>query len=305
MRIASIDLGTNTILLLIADVGADRSLTVVDERLEIARLGKGVGAEKRIAAESFLRCERHLRAFADIIRASGAEVIRATGTSALRDAVNREEFIAAMRDATGITFEVLSGEDEARWSYAGAVSGLRDAPEQIAVLDIGGGSTELIVGDGREITAHRSIDIGAVRLTERFLRGTPPSDADLEACIAWIAHEAMRFPDFDASRTAFVGVAGTVTTLAAIELGLTSYDGARVSGCVLTADGIRARFEQMRRMSHDALVREFHIEIGRADVILAGVAILLGIMDARGVRSLIVSDRGLRYGIALREVPPA
>jgi exopolyphosphatase/guanosine-5'-triphosphate,3'-diphosphate pyrophosphatase len=305
MRVASIDIGTNTILLLIADIDSKGELAVLADVHEIGRLGEGIDAERRIMPAAIERCQAILTRYREIIDETKVDVIRAVGTSAVRDAANRDEFVSAMLRSTGIGIEVLSGDEEARWSYAGAVSGLPLQAARAVVLDIGGGSTELIVGDGSRIHAHRSLDIGAVRLTQKFGLDSPPADEKLADCERYIAEQVRAYPEFDAGDATFVGVAGTVTTLAAIEQGLRAHDASRIAGYSLSITRIEARYEEMRRMSHEGLVRELGIAPKRADVIVAGMAILLGVLRARGVPRVVVSERGLRYGIALREAPPA
>ncbi|MBI5646060.1 MAG: Ppx/GppA family phosphatase [Ignavibacteriae bacterium] len=304
MRIATIDIGTNTILLLVADVDARGGLTVVTDEQAIARLGKGVDAERRIQPDTFRRCETILRAHAETCRYLACDHIVATGTSALRDAANRDEFIAAMKQATGFGIELLSGEAEALWTWTGAVSGI-GTHASCAVLDIGGGSTELAVGSRGGDLIHGSVDVGAVRLTEKFLHSAPPRDEELHAAEAAAREALAGLPHIDGARSAIVAVAGTVTTLAAIELGLRTFDRKAVAGHQLTLAAVERLFEQMSKLGKDALHTELSVDPGRADIIVAGILILRTFMRERGVESLTVSERGLRYGIALREASRA
>jgi exopolyphosphatase/guanosine-5'-triphosphate,3'-diphosphate pyrophosphatase len=267
----------------------------------IARLGKGVDAQRRIPPETIERCIRFLARYRARADAMGADKIVATGTSALRDAVNREEFIARVKSGTGLSIEILPGEEEAVRTYLGAISGLQGLRETRAVLDIGGGSTELTVGGEADIRSSVSLDVGSVRVTERFLPSSPPSPAELEAATLFVDGVVSSYPRFDGGEISFIGVAGTVTTLAALELGLREYDGGKVAGFVLTREMIDRRFALLRGLTHDQIRAELAIDEGRADIILAGILILRRVMERQDVNEVIVSERGLRYGIALRE----
>ncbi|MDH7516475.1 MAG: Ppx/GppA phosphatase family protein [Bacteroidota bacterium] len=299
MRVASIDIGTNTMLLLIADIDRGGEIHVVSDRQRIVRLGASVDKGRVILPDAFERCGTALLAYRQEIRAHGVERTVATGTSALRDARNREEFIAAMRDATGIEIRVLSGEEEARFTYHGALSGFPGTTGPCAVLDIGGGSTELTIGTGSDVSAFHSTDVGAVRLTEQFFRHAPPLDEEIAACERALASALAQLPDFDSQTTILIGVAGTITTLAALELGLESYDPAAVAGHPLALETIRKWHDVMRGMNTEELRHVLRIDPGRADVMFAGVTILRHFMQMRGVSTCIASERGLRFGTAL------
>jgi exopolyphosphatase/guanosine-5'-triphosphate,3'-diphosphate pyrophosphatase len=301
MRIASIDIGTNTILQLIADLADDGTLRVHSDEQVIARLGRGVDHSGMIEWDAFTRCEQYLRDYLTKARDAGAELVRCTGTSALRDARNGGEFLDYMFQNIGLEIEILSGDEEALWTYGGAISGFADRGAPFAVLDIGGGSTELTVGRGFQIEHRLSQDIGCVRLTEKYLRHTPPTDEELSTMLAVIDAAIPRFPTFDTATTTLVGVAGTVTTLAAIEQQLPAYDPSRIAGFVLTHEMIAHRFEQFRAMDKQRLQEELRIDPGRADIILVGVAILDRLCTLRRIPHIIVSERGLRYGIVMRE----
>ena len=301
MRIASIDIGTNTILLLVADITPSGVLKVLLDEQAIARLGKGVDRSGAIGWEAFERCEMHLGSFLGKAQELQADVLRVTGTSALRDARNRDEFTSYFHEKLGLDIEVLSGEDEALWSYGGAISGLETSGRNFAVLDIGGGSTELTLGEGFRIIHSTSRDIGCVRLSEKYLHGNPPSAEELAALQGHIDEVMDSYPEFDGAQTAVVGVAGTVTTLAAVELGLDTFRRESVAGFVLTSDMINTRFNQFSLMTHEELVNVLSVDPGRADIILTGVAILRSFMSRYSLSSIIVSERGLRYGIAMRE----
>ncbi len=301
MTIASIDIGTNTILMLIAEVSPGGTIRTISDEQVIARIGKGVDRSGAIAWDAFTRSEDYLTRYLEKARAHNVDVVRVTGTSALRDAHNRDDYLDYMHQRLGIDIEILNGEDEALWTYGGAISGIVDKKGSYAVLDIGGGSTELTVGRGLHIVQRKSLDIGCVRLTEKHLSHTPPTDGEVAALLENIDAAILAYPDFDVRNTTFVGVAGTVTTLAAIERGLTSYDGEAIAGTVLETESILKRFEQFRRLSREQLQGKLRIDPGRADIILVGVAILARFMSTRGIPSITVSERGLRYGIVMRE----
>ncbi|MBE0645230.1 MAG: hypothetical protein IH600_14195 [Bacteroidetes bacterium] len=301
MKIASIDIGTNTILMLIAEVAEDGGLHVISDEQVVARVGRGVDRTGTIEWDAFTRSERFLAAYLEKAGRHGVDLIRCTGTSALRDARNGDDYLDYMYQKLNLEIEILSGAEEALWTYGGAISGFAERDSAYAVLDIGGGSTELTVGKGFHIADRLSQDIGCVRLTEKLLHHTPPTDAEIASLFATIDTAIQGYPVFDAAATTFVGVAGTVTTLAAVEQGLAEYNREKVAGFVLTKEMICRRFDEFRYMSKDELQNLMRIDPGRADIILVGVAILKRLMELRPIPSIVVSERGLRYGIVMRE----
>lgn len=301
MRIASIDIGSNTILMLVADIDEGGTLRVVADEQAIARLGEGINVSGVIGTSAFERASVILSAYLKRAGALNPERIIATGTSALRDARNQEDFLLEMRVRFGLPIEVLSGDDEARLTYRGTLSGFPDGPARYAVLDIGGGSTELCVGDRHDISAQRSLDIGCVRLTERFLHDAPPSLEDRADMEDAVLRTIRAFPAVVPESTTFVAVAGTPATLAAMDLGLPAFDREAVSGHILTTERIRQFYEEFSRMSHAELLACAQVDPGRADILLAGTCILFLFLRWNDVQSVVVSERGLRYGIALRE----
>lgn len=302
MRVASIDLGTNTVLLLVADLFADGTLKVIHDEQVISRLGKGVDSERRIDQAAFDRVSGFLRTYRSTCDRLGVERICAVGTSAVRDAKNRKEFISAMAERSGITIEVLSGDDEARWTYRGGISEFAGRSDRYSVIDIGGGSTEIIIGNADSITSKVSIDIGSVRLTERILKDSPPETSALIEAHEFIASQI----PLDALRgidtTFAVGVAGTLTTLAAFRLKLPVYLPEKVSGSILSAGDVGAIFGSLKDKSASQIAAFPQITPGRADIILAGIMILMGYMERASLKQITVSDRGLRYGILYREM---
>lgn len=310
-RLASIDVGTNTVLLLVAERRAG-ALAPVVERAEITRLGRGVDASGRLAPDAIRDTVRVLAAFASEARALGAASIRCVATSAARDAANGAEFFDAARAAAGLAPEVISGEEEARLVYRSAWRDFGPAGRPplpggatLVVLDVGGGSTEVTLGDGPAPRSRTSLQIGAVRLTERHVRGDPPSASERTALRA-AARAAFATLPADARserlRAApaggrLVGVAGTVTTLSAVAQALVPYDGARVHGASLSLAEAETLFARLAALPVQVRAALPGMEPKRADVILAGCAIVVEAMRATGFDSLTVSDRGVRWGL--------
>ncbi len=296
-RYAAIDVGTNTVLLLVAEQTAS-GFDPVAERGAITRLGKGVDASRRLAPEAMERTLNSVGAFADEARALGAVGLVVSATSAARDAENGAVFLAAARARAGVDVEILSGEEEASLSYL-AVSNdfaAEAGPRELVAIDIGGGSTEFIFGTGSTVRFHASLDIGSVRLTERCVRSDPPSAEDfarlhdeLDAALAPVPS-----PGADAL---VVGVAGTVTTLYAVAKGIAPYDAARVQGGWLARDVLA---QTRVRLASEPLVARRRIpglQPERADVIIAGAVLLEHALDHLGAAGTRVSDRGLRWGL--------
>ena len=308
MRLASIDIGSNTILLLVADVAANGTLTVVRDEQIIARLGKGVDANRRITAETFTRVLGFLQKLKTTAESNGTTSIVASGSSALRDARNGAEFVRDVKTRIGLEIEVLSGQMEAELTYRGAISEFlrtSGAQRSYAVLDIGGGSTELTIGEEGAVLRKASLDVGAVRLTERHLKTSPPSALAISQALSevrsWISTLPRLLPT-----TRLIGVAGTVTTLAAIDLSLPAYDPKRVSGHLIRLERIEQIYEELRTKSVVEMIRTFpQIQLGRADIILAGIIVLIEALKRFGVRGITTSDRGLRYGLVMREFSKA
>jgi exopolyphosphatase/guanosine-5'-triphosphate,3'-diphosphate pyrophosphatase len=303
-RYATIDVGTNTVLLTVAERRGAAFAPVV-ERAEITRLGRGVDASGRLDPAGIRETVAVLAAYAGEARALGAEIVACVATSAARDAANGAEFFEAARAAAALTPEVISGDEEARLVYASAWHDFGGA-NPLAVLDVGGGSTEFIVGDGPAPRGRTSLQVGAVRLTERHVRGDPPTRAELEtlrrAAVEALQPLAAMIAGVGPAR--LVGVAGTVTTLAAVEQALPAYDAERVHGATLTlaaADALVARLAALTVRERAALPG---MEPKRADVILAGAILVVEAMRAAGFDRLTVSDRGVRWGLLHDRVHP-
>ncbi|PZS20466.1 MAG: exopolyphosphatase [Pseudonocardiales bacterium] len=302
MRVAAIDCGTNSIRLLVADP-SDGGLVDVVRDMRIVRLGEGVDRSRRLSAAALERTRAALSDYAVTIAAHGTERVRMVATSATRDASNREVFVAMARAVLGAEPEVISGAQEAELCFAGAVTGLSGVNGPVLVADIGGGSTELVRGDtseARPLGSH-SMDVGCVRMTERYLHDDPPTPDQIRATVADVRCAiATAASDVAISMPAtFVGVSGTVTTLAAIALRLDRYDAAAIHGATLSApqvDDITSRLLVMTRVERAALPA---MHPGRVDVIGAGALVLRTLLEATGASQVIASEHDILDGIAL------
>ncbi|HEY6932749.1 MAG TPA: exopolyphosphatase [Marmoricola sp.] len=299
-RVAAYDCGTNSLRLLVADLDpATGSEEEVLREMRIVRLGEGVDRTGRISDAAMARVLAAVDDFASLAREAGATAVRFCATSAARDAANAAEFMTGVRSRVGVEPEVLDGLDEARASYAGATRSLGDAARPILVVDIGGGSTELILGDGDgRVLAEQSLDIGSVRLTERHLHDDPPTPGEVEALVADVdaALDACRVPLGDASTV--VGVAGTVTTVAAGVLGLAAYDRAAIHHAVLADDEVQRTVRGLVSMDVAARRELGYMHPGRADVIAAGALILERLLRRTTPGTLLVSEHDILDGIA-------
>lgn len=303
MRVASIDIGTNSVLLLVADVLADGSLAAIEEVATITRLGEGVDRTRALLPAAITRTVACLDAYAQRILHHRADRVGIVGTSAMRDADGADVLRAQIWHRFRVEPRILSGEEEARLTFAGALSGLARSTVDAVVFDIGGGSTEVVRGRANSAGAvlgldlAQSFDVGAVRLTERHLRADPPSDEELAALLADARTELEPLRAL-APVEEPVGIAGTVTTLASIALGLPRYDAARVHGHWLTVDDVRALRRRLQALPLAERRAVVGLEPNRADVIVAGALLLETVLELLGAPGLRVSDRGVRWGLA-------
>jgi exopolyphosphatase / guanosine-5'-triphosphate,3'-diphosphate pyrophosphatase len=306
-RVAALDCGTNSLRLLIADaVGADAvdsRLTDVVRTMEIVRLGEGVDKTGRFAPAALARTFHVLEQYAEDIAEHAVERVRMVATSATRDAANRDEFLSGVRERLGVEPAVVSGDEEAALSFAGAtaeLSGTARFPAPYAVFDIGGGSTEFVVGDDTGVFAARSVDIGCVRMTERHLRDDPPTATQIAAATAdidaAIALAATTVPLGDA-RT-LVGLAGSVTTVAALVLGLPAYDAERIHHARLSATEVAEMAATLLAMTRAERAGLGPMHPGRIDVIGAGALVLDRIMQVGAFAEVVVSEHDILDGIA-------
>jgi len=299
-RVAAVDIGTNSVRLLVADLEQPEGpMATLDRRMRITRLGQGVDAARALAPEAVDRTLAVLREYREAIDDHGVARARATATSAARDASNRDEFFAEASAVLGFELELLAGEEEARLSFTGATVGL-DAPAPYLVVDIGGGSTELVFGTHVPEALH-SVDIGCVRVTEQWLHSDPPAPEELSNAVSAVRDElaevARAMPAAKDAAT-LIGLAGTVTTVAAIELGLPEYDPERIHHFRLT----RAAAEDVfRTLATEPVADRRHnpgLEPERVDVIVGGAVILVAIFRTFEFDELLVSEADILDGLA-------
>ncbi len=305
-RVAAIDCGTNSIRLLVADLpnpgaGPAAPLVELSRRLETVRLGQGVDRTGRLAPEAIERTRVALAEYAAEIEKSGAERVRMCATSASRDAENAADFRDMVERTLGVAPEVVTGEEEARLSFTGAVHGLPAATrEPYLVVDIGGGSTEFVVGTGSGgVEAAVSVDIGCVRMTERHLHGDPPGPAEIAAAEADIALAVDRALDTVPGREAatLVGLAGSVTTVVAIAEGLTGYDPQRIQHARVSYRAVADTTADLLAATRAQRLAIPVMHPGRADVIAAGALVLRVIMERAGMDSVVASEHDILDGI--------
>ena len=300
MRVAAIDVGTNTTRLLIAETN-DRTerYRSLERRLVFTRLGEGVDSRRRLEKTSIERTCKAITSFCAICGEFDVQELRIAATSAVRDASNPDDFLGPVAKIAGIAPTILSGEQEASLSFTGAVFDLPVG--RYLVSDIGGGSTEYISGNSSvpELAQGVSLDIGSVRLTERFLRSDPPSSEEMETLIESIDEALPGIDPVAADAAAFVGVAGTVTSLAAVLLGLEDYDPLQTHHFRMTRASVEDLLNQLAGMTLADRLQLPSLPKGRADVIVAGAAILAGSMRHWGFRELIVSERDILDGLVL------
>ncbi|MBM4795508.1 Ppx/GppA family phosphatase [Streptomyces sioyaensis] len=307
-RVAAIDCGTNSIRLLVADADpATGELKDLDRRMQIVRLGQGVDRTGRLAPEALERTFAACREYAAVIKGLGAEQVRFVATSASRDAENREDFVNGVVGILGVEPEVITGDQEAEFSYTGAtkeLSGRTDLAQPFLVVDIGGGSTEFVLGDGA-VRAARSVDVGCVRMTERHLVhegaiSDPPTDGQIAAIKADVSSALDRAEETVPLREAatLVGLAGSVTTVAAIALGLKQYDSEAIHHSRLSLAQVREITGRLLSSTHAERAAIPVMHPGRVDVIAAGALVLLSIMERTGAGEVVVSEHDILDGIA-------
>ena len=297
-RVAAVDIGTNSVRLLVAEV-EESGFTTVDRRTQITRLGQGVNETRRLDPEAISRTVNVIREYQEAIAAHGAARVRVAATSASRDATNRDEFFDPVEQLLGVRPELLTGEEEARLEFAGATSGLTE-PEPYLVVDVGGGSTEFIVG-GSEPEGLISVDVGCVRLTEQILHSDPPSAEELSVAVGIVRDH---LADVDRAlgsaghAKTLIGTAGTVWTMGAIELGVDASESERIDHSRLS----RAAAEEIfRTLATEPVARRRHnpgLEPGRVDVIVGGVIVVVSVMRHWGFEELLVSEADILDGLA-------
>jgi exopolyphosphatase / guanosine-5'-triphosphate,3'-diphosphate pyrophosphatase len=316
LRLASFDLGTNSTRILVADCDGTRTETV-DRRMAITRLGEGVDETHRLAPVAVERTESAIASFVGEMKPLGPVAVAAAATSAVRDCENGQEFLDSAEELIGARPLVLAGDDEARLSFLGSVSDLAEElegnPGTVLVFDIGGGSTELIVGEAPLALedgviklgdlALKSIDVGCVRMSERFLRATdPPSPVSvgrMESFIVARLKPAMETLTRGKEPVLAVGLAGTVTTLSGINLGLDEYDTGRIHHSRLTRAQVEDTFRRLASVPVEERRQVMGLEPGRADIIVGGTAVLRVVMDLFGLEEILVSEKDILDGLVI------
>ena len=291
-RVAAVDLGTNSTRLLVADVDDER-IEEIARRLTITRLGEGVDGRRRLLPVPIARVRNCLADYRRELEALGAARTLAIATSAVRDAENGEAFLGEIEWGYGFTTRLLAGEEEAAMMVRGVTAG-RPPLDDVLVVDIGGGSTELVLAADGEVATAASLDVGCVRLTERFLGSDPPSRPELAAAGAYVRS---LLPQLEAESA--IGVAGTVTTLATLDLADSEHDPAHTHGHRLQLAAVEEQLERLAAMTLDERLAVPRIEPGRAPVIVAGIVVLREVMTNYGLAEIEVSERDILDGAAL------
>ena len=303
MRYASIDIGTNTILMLIGEISEGRNgfpnIVPIEDIYNVPRLGRNVSASNNLSQDSIERALDVLRSYKKIAGDYQVDKIVASATSAVRDAVNKNEFILRVKDETGIEVEVIGGDTEAEIGFMAAVTGSDYFEKPTLVIDIGGGSTELSYGTGLKPSLLKSIDVGAVRITEKFFHHGPPSKGELKIAGEFIDSALAQFPFMEVAPQIIFGVAGTATTLALIAQGKYEFDLKAVTNYVMSVAKLREIIGKIKSKTADEILKLTRAAEGRADVLVAGAIILLKILEACKASEFITTDRGLRYGYML------
>jgi exopolyphosphatase / guanosine-5'-triphosphate,3'-diphosphate pyrophosphatase len=297
-RYAVIDVGTNSVKLFVAEHSADGEWTTVVDRSEITRLGEGLAETGRLSDEAAARTLEAIAAMADEARRDEAEAIATVATAGLRIAADSERHIAAVRERTGLQVEVISGEEESRLAYLAATASVGVGEGKLVVFDTGGGSSQFTFGHGEHVDERFSVEVGAVRFTERFGLDNEVDQETVVAARAAIAGDLSRL-DGRSAPDALIGIGGAVTNLTAVKLELVDYDPDAVRGSVLEAGEVERQIELYRTRSADQRREIVGLQPKRAEVILAGACIVRTVLEKLGRDSLTASDRGLRHGVML------
>jgi len=298
-KIAAIDIGTNTALLLVAEVTKQNEIVPIAQEEKIVRLGQGVDRNENLNLEAIGRTLRAIREQVKIAEDVGVEKILISGTSAVRDAANRETLVSEIKNNFGITMQILSGDEEAELTYFGALSN-KNLQGDILLVDVGGGSTEFIFGTQQKIKHAFSLNIGSVRLTERFIRNDPITDTEYKSIRRAVKEQLSSLKSLDAGQ--LMGIAGTITTMAAMNLQMDTYDSAKVDNSLLTISQAEKIVSDLKKETLSQRKKFLGLKPERADVILAGALILLEVMQHFKFNETLVSDRGVRFGLILQEL---
>ncbi|MBR4159491.1 MAG: Ppx/GppA family phosphatase [Spirochaetia bacterium] len=297
-RKAIIDIGSNSIKFFVGELAEDKTIKTVLDTNDIARLGEGLDASGLISDEAMARNVASVAAFAAKAKELGADQIVSVGTMALRKAGNSDIFVKKVKDACGVDVNIIPGEEEARLSYLAILSGLPlDKDANLVVFDTGGGSTEFIYGKGTEMIKRFSVNLGAVRITENYLKSDPVTPEEVKAAIAQIDKEFAE-AGVEGRPKQLVGMGGTVTSMGAVKHKMVKYDPAVIQGSKLLKKDIEEQIAEYSKRTIEQRKELPGLQPKRADVILAGACILKVITDRLGADGLTISDRGLRHGLA-------
>jgi exopolyphosphatase/guanosine-5'-triphosphate,3'-diphosphate pyrophosphatase len=298
---ASIDIGSNTVLLLVGEVRG-KQVIALNEQQAAPRLGRGVDANNYLHADAVERVIEALLRFRTYLEREYANIedVKVVATSAVRDAQNREDFVKRVQQKTGFAVQVLSGNEEAQMMYRGAKSVLSRQAQSSTVIDIGGGSTEITAGTGEEFEDFVSLNMGSVRFTERYFNENPPAEDEIHDCREAVKRMLGNLSGRFKAKNNLIGIAGTVTSLAMIDAGIKTYQTEKLNGWELGLSGISQYVSDFSRQSKKKLLDRYpNILKGRAEVILAGLIILETFMDEYDFQTLITSTGGIRHGALL------
>ena len=302
-RIASIDIGTNTILLLIAEIHPDSIKPLVDTET-VVRLGEGLDQKGVLSEEAMERGVHTINQYVNQCKKLGVTEIYAVGTSALREAKNASDFLKRVKEKQNLSIEVISGEKEAYFSFLAVTKDLKKSGGNLLVVDVGGGSTELILGNSDAMIWWASLPLGIVRFSERFLLSDPVQEEEYRAMVEEIRKHlpVIPLPETPLSSLSMVSIGGTGTALASVEQGLEKFIPEKIHNFVLTGEALRNQLSLYRSMTVERRKKIKGLPASRADVILAGGTILYLIMEALGSPSLIVNTHGVRYGLLYKNI---
>ncbi|MBI4687983.1 MAG: Ppx/GppA family phosphatase [Nitrospirae bacterium] len=299
--LASIDVGTNTFRLLIAEADGNGIMEIYSERI-ITRIGEGVSLDGLLKKEAIARGIGALKRFAGVISRYRIDALSAVATSAMREARNREDFLKKAKDEAGIDVRIISGEEEARKTFLGMITGIPVSDTALTV-DIGGGSTEIIAAKNTEPLYLKSLPYGVVYLTDKYMKHDPPAKKDImlmgEEISDGIRTVYKGIANLLTPETVLIGTAGTVTTLAAMVQGLKSFDRDRIHNFKISIDLVKEIFSDISVISSKERAKYSALEPARFDIIVPGTLILLGLMEAFEFKEIIVSDYGLKEGVII------
>lgn len=298
MKVAALDLGSNSFLCLIAEVECQKITKIYDDQVELVRLGQDVGKTKRFHPEALARADKCLQKFSETIKVHKPQKVLAMATAAAREVTNADE-VFALGKKHGIPIEIIPGEKEAAITYKGAVSGLSADNTPRIVIDIGGGSTELIYGIGPELKYGESLNFGGVKLTERFITSQPAAKTEVEALRKFINEESKELVSKLKGHkvTEMIAVAGNPTELAKAEIG--KFDPVLIDGYKFTLQKLKEWTQKFQETTAQQRIDKFGITPGRADIIFVGTTILEMMTENLGLNEIKVSTRGVRHGVAL------